>query len=648
MTAAAPLSPALGTTASSRMAAFRDWVATRQGSSPADYASLWAWSVEDLGSFWSSVAQYFSVAGIDEDPEVLRGTGMPGAEWFPGARVSFAREVLRQATSSRPALVVVDEAGRAEEWGWDRLAHETRGLAAWLQARGVGPGDRVVGYVGNTAEPLVALLACAAVGATWAVCNQDVSAEGAALRFAQLAPTVLLTSTSSRYGGRQLDRSAAVADLVAALPSLSAVLLVGPPGPELGVPSSSWAEAVATPPAAETCVDVPFDHPLWVLFSSGTTGAPKGLVHGHGGTVLTQLVALGLHFDVQPGDRFFWYCSTSWVMWNLQVACLLLGATAVLYDGSPTHPDAGVLARMAAKHDVTHLGVSPGLLALMHKEGVAPDGLGALRVLGVTGSPLPAATAAWARSAFGVPLNVISGGTDVATAFVGGNPLVPEPAPGRMGPPWLGVAARTVDELGGPVLGSVGELVVTEPMPSMPLFLWGDEDGARYRETYFSPYPGVWRQGDWATFTPEPHGFLTVEVHGRSDATLNRGGVRLGTAEIYAAAEALPEVVEALVVGVERPDGGYWMPMFVELVEGAHLDDALVERLRSAIRTASSPRHVPDEVLALPALPHTLTGKRLEVPVKRILMGHPVSDVVAASAVDRPELLALFEALRVG
>jgi acetoacetyl-CoA synthetase len=627
------------------MAQFKDWVSLEQGHDLPDYQALWAWSVDELEEFWSAVGRFFAVEGIAEGAPVLASADMPGATWFPGASVSFAREVFRQADPSRPALVHVDETGAAQTWSWERLLRETHAIASWLRATGVGPGDRVVGYLGNRPEALTCLLACAAVGATWAVCNQDVSAEGAAVRFAQLEPTVLLTATRSRYGGRELQHGPAIEALVGALPSLAHVLLVGSDAVELGLPTASWADALATAVTGPLCVDVPFEHPLWVLFSSGTTGAPKGLVHGHGGTLLQQLAALGLHFDVQPGDRFFWFCSTSWVMWNLQVSSLLLGATAVLYDGSPTFPDAATVWRIAAAHRVTHLGVSPGLLALAEKQGHVPavdHDLSALRVLGVTGAPLPTATARWARTGFGVPLNVISGGTDVATAFVGASPLLPEPAPGRMGPPWLGVAARTVDDRGEPVLGEVGELVITKPMPSMPLYLWDDPGMERYRETYFGAFPGSWRQGDWATFTPDVEGFVSVEVHGRSDATLNRDGVRLGTAEIYAAAEALPEVVEALVVGVERPDGSYWMPMFVHLADGCALDEQLVERVRGAIRAAASPRHVPDELVAVPGLPHTLTGKRLEVPVKRLLMGHPLADVADPAAVDDPALLAQF------
>ena len=634
------VSPELAT--ASRLQDFQDWLSAERGLDPAGYAALWSWSVTDLSGFWSAVGEFFGVEGIGPGSEVLRSSAMPGARWFPGTRLNLARELFRQADPTRPALVCVDESGSVTPWSWDRLARETSALAAWLRAQGVQAGDRVVGWVGNRPEALVAFLASASLGAVWAVCNQDVSATGAAARFAQLAPKVLLTSASTRFAGRDLDHAAAVEDLVTALPSLTGVVVLGAGGGR-----TSWAEATGTA-ASGDIADLPFEHPLWVLFSSGTTGVPKGLVHGHGGILLTQLAALGLHFDVRPGDRFFWYCSTSWVMWNLQVCSLLLGATAVLYDGSPTHPDPDALWRIAAQQRVTHLGVSPGLLAAAQKQGLAPASehdLSALRCLGVTGAPLPAATAAWAREQVGVALNVISGGTDVATAFVGGNPLDPEPPPGRMGPPWLGVAAAAVDAAGQPVVGEVGELVITAPLPSMPLYLWDDADMVRYRDTYFADFPGRWRQGDWVTFSQGPEGQVWVEVHGRSDATLNRNGIRLGTAEIYAAVEALPDVVEALVVGVERPDGGYWMPMFVHLRDGAQLDEALAGRLRTAIRAATSPRHVPDEFHAVPGLPHTLTGKRLEVPVKRLLMGHAREEVVAASAVDRPELLDRFAAI---
>lgn len=635
------------------MAEFRAWVASTRCVDVPDYPALWRWSISDVGAFWSAVAEFFGVDLDGAREPALVQPAMPGARWFPGARLNFAGQVLA-AAGAAPAVVAVDEAGGVETWSWDRLDEQVRGFAASLRSRGVRPGDRVVGYLGNRPEALVALLGCAAVGATWAVCNQDVAPAGAASRFGQLAPSVLVAALRSRYAGQERDLQGPVEELVRSLPSLRAVVVVGgeaPPPSEAGPRWLTWQEATApADPGGDTAapVTLPFEHPLWVLFSSGTTGVPKGLVHSHGGTLLAQLVNLGLHCDVRPGDRFFWYCSTSWVMWNVQVCSLLLGATAVLYDGSPTHPSPDVVWQLAARHGVTHLGVSPGLLALARDAGCEPardHDLSALRSLGVTGAPLPATTAAWAREAVDVPLNVLSGGTDVATAFVGANPLVPEPPPGRMGPPWLGVAAEAVDPVGRPVLGLTGELVVRQPMPSMPTRLWGDTDGTRYRDTYFADFPGVWRQGDWATFWPEPDGGVTVELHGRSDATLNRGGIRIGTAEVYEAVEALPEVHEALVVGVEQPDGAYWMPMFVHLACGLELDDALAEKVRDAIRRRSSARHVPDALLQVDGLPHTHTGKRLEVPVKRLLMGHPLEDVVAATAVDRPDLLAPFVAL---
>lgn len=639
------------TIASSRMAEFKDWVAAERGVELPDYQALWAWSVDELDAFWAAIVDFFGVGLVSDSGAVLEDGGMPGAVWFPGAVLNFADEVFRRADPLRPAVVFTDESGTVTSWTWERLARDTQSLARWLEAQGVCQGDRVVGYLGNRPEALAALLACASIGAVWAVCNQDVSAGGAAARFAQLEPKVLLAAATSSYGGRRYEHSGAIDDLVVHLPTVRSVLIVDGQGREdlTGVGSNgsreSWECATATASPTERFVDVAFDHPLWVLFSSGTTGTPKGLVHGHGGTVLAQLAALGLHFDVRPGDRFFWFCSTSWVMWNLQVSSLLLGATAILYDGSPAFPDTDALWRIASELGVTHLGVSPQLLALAQDDELAPadeHDLGALRVLGVTGAPLPAATAVWARDGFRVPLNVISGGTDVATAFVGGNPLVPEPPHGSMGPPWLGVAAAAVNAVGETVTGEVGELVISKPMPSMPLHLWADPDLARYRETYFADFPGRWRQGDWVTFTRAAEGHCWVEVHGRSDATLNRNGIRVGTAEIYAAAEALPQVVEGLVVGVEQADGGYWMPMFVHLTEGCSLDDSLIAVLRAAIRRGASARHVPDDFIQVPALPHTLTGKRLEVPVKRLLMGHPVEDVVAPSAVDRPELLAVF------
>jgi acetoacetyl-CoA synthetase len=623
----------------SRLDDFSLWLGDRKGLSFQGFDELWRWSVDDLKGFWSAVREFFEVRFTSEPAGVLGRGAMPGAEWFPGARISFAGHVLR-AASERPALIAVTEDGATQTWSWARLERETAAIADHLRGLGVSPGDRVVGYLPNGPHAIVAFLAAASLGAVWSICNLDVPVPGVLQRFQQLSPTVLVAAEGCTYGGRYHDRRDAISEIVLGLPTLKGTVVVGQPVPG----AVTWEDAVAGDAELETA-QVPFDHPLWVLFSSGTTGAPKGIVHGHGGVLLEQLLFLGLHLDLGPDDVFFWHCSTSWVMWNIVASALLTGATVVLYDGSPTSPGPDRLWDLAEEHRVSVLGVSPAYLVASAQAGLEPGtqhDLSALRVLGCTGAPLPAAMQEWVGQHVreDLPVNSLSGGTDVAGPFVSANPWVAA-EPGEIAARCLGVALEVWDDEGRPVVDEPGELVVTRPMPSMPLRLWGDEDGTRLRETYFDTYPGVWRQGDSATLTARG----SVVIHGRSDATLNRQGVRLGTTEIYQAVEALPEVVEALVVGVEEPDGGYWMPMFVQLQQGVELDHALRSRFAQAIRTHASARHVPDEVVAVEALPHTLTGKRLEVPIKRILSGRPAAAVVNSAAVDRPELLAVFEDL---
>ncbi|WP_217549320.1 acetoacetate--CoA ligase [Streptomyces sp. GbtcB6] len=623
--------------------------ARRAGRDGTDYAALHHWSVTDLEGFWAAVWEYFGIDAATPYERVLDGERMPGARWFTGATLNYAHHALRDLPADRPAVIALDETGSGYEVTGDRLRAQVASVAATLRDLGVAPGDRVVGYLPNTPHAIVAFLAAASLGAVWSVCGQDYAPRAAAARFGQLEPVVLIAADGYLFNGATHDRRDAVLELAAALPTLKATLLVdhaGLPWPARPYPSLvvPWEDA-ATRTEELSCVPVPFDHPLWVVFSSGTTGLPKGIVHGHGGVLLEHLKTLGLHSGLGPGDRLLWYTTTHWMMWNLVVSTLLTGATTCTYDGSPAplaKPD--TLWELAARHRVTVFGTSPQYLLGMAKFGIDPSvhDLSAVRVVGCTGSALPASAYPWVRDHVGerVLLVSISGGTDVVSGFAGSAPNTPVWA-GELSAPHLGVALAAYDAEGFPVTGRVGELVVTRPMPSMPLYFWNDPDGTRYRDAYFSVYEGVWRHGDWITVT----GHGSVIVHGRSDSTLNRNGVRLGSADIHDVVERLPEIAEALVIGVEEPDGGYWMPLFVVLAPGAALDDTLRDRIRAAVRTGVSPRHVPDEILEVPGIPHTRTGKKLEVPVKRLLQGAPVTDAADPSAVDAPDLLGHYARL---
>jgi acetoacetyl-CoA synthetase len=622
---------------------FLAWLAETGRGEFTDYAELWSASVADIEWFWDAVWHFFDVQAATPPDAVLGSSGMPGAQWFPGAALNYVTEVFRHASDERPALVAAGEDG-ATEWSWARLRQETAAFADYLRRVGVRPGDRVVGFMPNIGETVAAFLGAASVGATWAVCNQDLGVSGVVARLGQLEPTVLVVTDGSVYGGRRHDKGEALAELRAALPSLRATVLV----PRLGTDADTdgmtpWAEMLESDPGAGLQITaVPFDHPLWVLFSSGTTGAPKGIVHGHGGVLLEHLKYLSLQLDLKPDDRFLWQSTTSWMMWNLLVSGLLVGSTIVLYDGSPAYPQTDSLWQVVADNGVTVFGAGAGYLLACAKEDFHPGKdypLEALRAVGSTGSPLPASGFRWIQDGVGrqIPVVSVSGGTDVVTAFIGGCPLVPIVA-GELNCICLGAAVEAWSDDGVPVIAQAGELIVTQPMPSMPVFFWNDADGSRYRRAYFDKYPGVWCHGDWITITDRG----SVVVQGRSDATLNRGGVRMGSAEIYNAVEQMPEVRDCLVVGVEQDDGGYWMPLFVDLRDDIELDDGLRARITAAIRTGASPRHVPDAILAVPGIPRTMTGKRLEIPIKRILLGAAPGDVVDPVAVDRPELLAGF------
>ena len=641
--------PDPGDVTTANVSRFARWL-TRHGRAQltGDYLELWRWSVDRLEEFWPAVWDYFGIRSTAPYERVLSGSVMPDVEWFTGARVSYVEQVFRGRDPDRVALIDARESAQpgegpvSRQLTWGMLRQQAGDLAAMLRDLGVGPGDRVAGYVPNAAEAVIAFLAAASLGAIWSACGQDYSPAAAAERLGQLEPAVLIAADGYRYGGREFDRRGGVSELATLLPSLRATIVF----PRLGLPADTAAGRLSWPgPSGSADLvpqAVPFGHPLWVLFSSGTTGRPKGIVHGTGGVLLEHLKATSLGLDLGEQDTFFWYTSPSWMVWNYLVSGLLAGARIVCYDGSPTYPSWDALWALAAEHRVTLLGASPAYLRGCAEAGVEPardHDLSALRQLGSSGSALPSHSYFWVADHVGprVRVNSTSGGTDVVSAFAGGSPIVPV-WPGELSAPCLGVALDSWDSLGKPVRGAVGELVVTKPMPSMPVAFWNDTDGSRYREAYFGTYPGVWRHGDWITVTDR----CSVVVHGRSDATLNRHGIRMGSSDIYHVVEQFDEIAEALVVGVEQPEGEYWMPLFVVLNPGHELDDALTGKIRQAIREKASPRHVPDEIIAAPAIPHTRTGKKLEIPIKRILQGGDPRQVVDAGAVDNPDALPWF------
>ena len=614
------------------------------------YHDLWRWSVENLEEFWASIWETFDVRASSPYERVLGRRTMPGAEWFPGARLNFAEHVFRGREPGAVAIRHASELRSLAETTWGELEEETSRIAAALRASGVGPGDRVVAYVPNVVEAVVAFLACASIGAIWSSCSPDFGARSVVDRFAQIEPRVLFAVDGYRYGGRDHDRLEVVRGLQEALPSLERTIVLDRLRQDPGLArlrnATRWdefrAEGDDTPLAF---AQVAFDDPLWVLYSSGTTGLPKAIVHGHGGILLELLKQLNLHADLQPDDRLFWFTTTGWMMWNFLVGGLLTDASIVLYDGSPGHPDLGTLWTLAEDAGITTFGTSASYIASCMKDGVDPRAgrdLSSLRAVGSTGSPLSPEGFDWVYDRLGpdVWLFSTSGGTDLCTAFVGGVPTLPVYR-GELQARALGAKVEAWTPAGVPVVGEVGELVITEPMPSMPLRLWGDADGSRYRASYFETYPGVWRHGDWIELTERG----TAIISGRSDATINRGGVRMGTAEIYRATLAVDEVVDALVVDLPRPGTQGYMPLFVVLRDGVELDDALVSRIRARIREDCSPRHVPDEIRAVPAIPRTLSGKVLEVPVKRILSGEPVERTVSRDALANPDALRPFEEL---
>jgi acetoacetyl-CoA synthetase len=626
----------------SELARYTRWLRERKGLAFDDYAALHRWSVERLEDFWASLWEFLEIRSPTPYARVLDARRMPGARWFEGARLNYAEHAFRHASPARSAIVSRSELRAAAETSWAELERSVASLAAAMRAMGVKPGDRVVSYMPNIPETVAAFLATASLGAIWSSCSPDMGSGAVLDRFRQIEPKVLFAVDGYRYGGKDFDRRPVLEEIVRALPTLERVIFLPYLDPAARLAGAVSYASLLEADAPLAFEQVPFDHPLWIVYSSGTTGVPKAIVHGHGGIVIEHLKTLLLHQDMRPGDRFFWMSSTGWIVWNLLASGLLAGCTLVMFDGNPAWPDAGALWRFIGESRTRHFGCGAALVAGWMKAGVEPAGIAdleALDAISVTGSPLTVDAFEWLygkvkRDWWVAP---ISGGTDIACGFVAGCPILPVTA-GEMQAKCLGVAVEALDDAGRLLVGEVGELVVTEPMPTMPLYFWNDPDGKRYRESYFEMYPGLWRHGDWIRFTDRG----TSVIYGRSDTTINRYGIRMGTAEIYRVVEELPEVLDSLVVDCEYLGRKSFLPLFVVLRPGCVLDDALKSRIKERVRTAASARHVPDEIYAIDEVPRTLTGKKMELPVRKLLLGTPVDKVASADAMANPASLGFF------
>jgi acetoacetyl-CoA synthetase len=641
--------PSAATAESSGLAHYMRWLGDHRGLRFDSYDALWKWSIAHLDDFWESMWQYFSLVSETPYTGVTESHEMPGTRWFPGAQLNYAEQVFRSMSAEQPAVLFRSERHAVTPVSWQELQDGVASVAATLRSIGIKPGDRVVAYMPNIPATLIAFLACASLGAVWSSCSPDMGTASVVDRFRQIEPRVLFAVDGYQYNGKPFDRRQVIHELQSELPSLEHVILV----PYLDAQASasefthaeSWVDVLARDGGKLTFAQVAFDAPLWVLYSSGTTGLPKPIVQSHGGIVLEHLKSLALHLNIQRGDRFFWFSTTGWMMWNLLIGGLLVGSTVLLYDGSPGFPDLTTLWSFAEESEMTFFGASAAYISSLMKAGTEPGQsftLDKLKGVGSTGSPLSVEGFQWVYEHVkpDIWLASISGGTDVCSGFVAGCPILPVRA-GEIQCRCLGCAVYAFNENGKPVENEVGELVITEPMPSMPIYFWNDPDNKRYRESYFEAYPGIWRHGDWVKITPAGG----VVIYGRSDATINRMGIRMGTSEIYRVVEDMPEVLDSLIVDLEYLGRPSYMPLFVVLTPGVTLDDALKARINERIRTALSARYVPNEIFTIAEVPRTLSGKKMELPIKKILLGDTATKVANPDSMSNPHAIAYFEEL---
>lgn len=640
--------PSLRDLEGSNLTQYMRWLEDHLNLQFLDYWSLWQWSVENKAEFWMSLWSYFDIRASSQPYQTLLNDKMPGAKWFPGAVLNYAENFFARENSEHPAILFAQESKSLREISWHELRQKTNRLAAYLRDIDVKPGDRVAAFLPNIPEAVIALLAVTSLGAIWSSCSPDFGSRSVLDRFQQIEPKVLLVVDGYQYNGRWFDRTKTLKELQDGLPTLEKTIIYRPEdrsGSDLNlVDAVDWNEIVSTHSSSAKMhfEQVPFDHPLWVLYSSGTTGLPKPIVQSHGGILLEHLKMSVLHLDLSSGDRFFWYTSTGWMMWNFLIGGLLAGSTIVIYDGSPSYPDMSVLWELAQKCGTTYFGTSAAYIHACLKAEDDPSGkydLSHIRAIGSTGSPLSAEGFRWVYEHINphLALESVSGGTDLCTAFLCGSRILPIYA-GEIQAPALGAKVQAFNEQGDPIIGEVGELVIVEPMPSMPLFFWNDPENQRYIDSYFKMFPGVWRHGDWIKFTSRG----SCIIYGRSDSTINRQGVRMGTSEIYRALETLPEVQDSLVIDLEFLERESYMLLFVVLTPGTELDEELKKRIKETVRNNVSPRHTPDDIFEVPDIPYTLSGKKMELPVRRILLGQSPNEAANPGAMRNPHAIDYF------